>query len=63
MYMETTAITLDPFMPTKFEVGLNVPVQYVCTILLNEKRTKAVGYQYVATCTFFIVDCVDVFVI
>ena len=25
VYMETTAITLDPFMPTKFEVGTERP--------------------------------------
>ena len=60
--METTAIILDPFMSTKLKLVLNFPVQYVCTILLKEKRTKAVGYQHVATCSFFIAYNVNVFV-
>ena len=52
LYMETTTISLDPFMPTKFEVGTELPSTICVYNIIERKKTKAVGCQYVVMCTF-----------
>ena len=55
MYMETTAIILDPFMPTKFEVGTERPSTICVYNIIEWKKNKSCwlpicSYMYIFHC-------------